>query len=67
MKFIYCSNPRVIKDLEEFGLKKIGNTIINGKETIVFANNKTTYLNAYAKNEIFLSNQLLFDVNRTDK
>lgn len=60
MKFIYCLNPEVAKDLELAGLKKLGNTIINGKEVTVYENCKTTYISKYQKNEVLLSNQLFF-------
>ncbi len=60
MKFIYCMNPDVAKDLESAGLQKIGKAMIDGKEIPVFANNKSTYLNIYQKGEILLTNKLFF-------
>ena len=60
MKFIYCLNPLLAKDLEDAGLKKLGDTVINGKVVPYFENSKTVYLSKYAKNELLLSNQLFF-------
>jgi hypothetical protein len=60
MKFIYCLNPEVALDLENAGLKKLGETIINGKVVPYFENSKTVYLSRYAKAELLLSNQLFF-------
>lgn len=60
MKFIYCMNEDVAKDLEKVGLKKLGNANIDGKNIPVFANDKHTYLNIYQKGEIFLTNKLFF-------
>jgi len=64
MKFIYCLNPSLAKDLEESGLKKLGETVINGKVIPYFENSKTVFLNRYQKNEILLSNQLFFAQNK---
>jgi hypothetical protein len=60
MKFIYCTKADVSKDLESAGLKKLGETFVNGKKIDIFLNNKETYLNKYQKGWIFLANQLLF-------
>ena len=60
MKFIYCLNPSVAEDLEKAGLKKLGDTVINGKVVPYFENRKDIYLSKYAKNELLLSNQLFF-------
>ena len=60
MRFIYCLNPFVAKDLELLGLTKLGDTVINGNVVPYFANSKEIILTKFAKNEILLSNQLFF-------
>jgi hypothetical protein len=60
LKFIYSLNEDVSRDLEAIGLKKIGETEIDGKKVIIFENNRNSYLSRYAKNEILLSNKLFF-------
>lgn len=60
MKFIYVLNPEVSISFLEKGLKKLGETIINGKKVDVFANDKQIFLGKYEKNEIILSNRLFF-------
>ena len=60
MKFIYCLNPLLAKDLEDAGLKKLGDTVINGKVVPYFENRKDIFLSKYQKSEILLSNQLFF-------
>ena len=40
MKFIYVFHKDVAKDLEESGLQKYGETIIDGKPVAIFLNNK---------------------------
>lgn len=60
MKFIYCLNKEVAEDLEKSGLKKLGEASINGKDAVIFQNSKEIYINRYAKNTLFLSNQLFF-------
>ena len=60
MKFIYCLNETVARDLESLGLKKIGETQINGQTAQIYENSKDVYLSKYTKNEIVLMNRLLF-------
>ena len=60
MKFIYCLNEDVSKDLEAAGLVKVGKTVINGQVVDIYENSKEIYLNRYQKNEIVLSNKLCF-------
>lgn len=60
MKFIYCLNPAVAEDLEKAGLKKLGDTVINGKVVPYFENRVDVYVNKYQKGHILLSNQLFF-------
>ena len=60
MKFIYCMNEEVSKDLEASGLKKIGQACINGKPVDIYANSRTVYISKYQKQEVLLSNRLFF-------
>lgn len=60
MKFIYSLNPEVSLSLTQKGLKKIGETIINGTKADIFENNKEVYLGKYEKNTLILMNRLLF-------
>lgn len=60
MKFIYSLNPEVSLSLLQKGLKKIGETIINGTKADIFENNKEVYLGKYEKNTLLLMNRLFF-------
>lgn len=60
MKFIYCLNPEVALDLENAGLKKLGETVINGKVVPYFENRKDIYISKYQKSEVMLSNKIFF-------
>jgi hypothetical protein len=60
MKFIYSLNPEVSLSLVQKGLKKIGETIINGTKADIFENNKEVYLGKYEKNTLILMNRLFF-------
>jgi hypothetical protein len=60
MKFIYCLDPTVSKDLESAGLRKLGKTVIDGKLVDIYENSKEIYISKYQKNCVFLSNQLFF-------
>lgn len=60
MKFIYSLNPEVSQSLLGKGLKKIGETIINGTKADIFENSKEVYLGKYEKNTLILMNRLFF-------
>lgn len=60
MKFIYVLNPEVSLSFTQKGLKKLGETIINGQKADIYENSKMIYLGKYEKNEIILSNRLFF-------
>lgn len=60
MKFIYVLNPEVTLAFIQKGLKKMGETNINGQKVDIFENSKEVFLGKYEKNEIFLSNKLFF-------
>jgi hypothetical protein len=60
MKFIYCTNPDVTKDLESAGLRKLGRTVVNGKMVDIFENSKEIYISKYQKQCVFFANQLFF-------
>jgi len=60
MKFIYSLNPEVSLSLIQKGLKKIGETVINGVKADIFENCKEIYLGKYEKNTLLLMNKLFF-------
>jgi len=60
MKFIYSMNLEVSQSLIDKGLKKIGETTINGEKADIFQNDKNIYLGKYEKNTLILMNRLLF-------
>ena len=60
MKFIYVLNPEVSISFIAKGLKKLGETTVNGQKVDIFANDKDVFLGKYEKNEIILSNRLFF-------
>lgn len=67
MKFIYCMNKAVSKDLEDAGLKKLGKAKINGEDIDIFENSKEIYINKYQKAQVLLTNKLFFDFIPEDK
>jgi hypothetical protein len=60
MKFIYVFNKEVAQYLEEKGLKKIQELTINGKQAYCYENQKDIYIGKYEKNELLLTNKLMF-------
>ena len=60
MKFIYSMNNEVTQSLIDKGLKKIGETLINGIKADIFENNKEIFLGKYEKNTLLLMNKLFF-------
>jgi hypothetical protein len=60
MKFIYVFNKQVQEEFIKKGLVVLGETTINGEIAKIFQNSKNIYLSHYEKNEVLLSNKLLF-------
>jgi len=53
-------NSEVTQSLIDKGLKKLGETIINGQKADIFENNKEIFLGKYEKNTLILMNRLMF-------
>jgi hypothetical protein len=60
VKFIYVFNEQVQEEFIKKGLIVLGETTINGIKAKIFQNSKTVFLNQYEKNEVLLSNKLVF-------
>lgn len=60
MRFIYTFNKEIANELKEKGLNSLGEVDINNQKAFVFENRKDVFLNKYAKNELLLTNKLMF-------
>ena len=61
MKWIYCLDSATAESFESTGFKKVGKTIINGKEATVFENSKDLELSSVQKyGNVMWSNKLMF-------
>lgn len=61
MKWIYCLDESTSESFENTGFKKIGKTIINGKEVTIFENSKDLELSSVQKyGNVMWSNKLMF-------
>ncbi len=60
MKIIGTMREDVAIELQADGFKMINTILINGKTAYIFANNRSSKMNKYTKEEIFLTNKLRF-------